>query len=142
MGTETAAATTEVTVGESGLGALGQIVVSGRHVMGADEPESAGGRDTGPGPYDFLAIALGSCTSMTTRLYAQRKALPLQRISVTVRHRKETGEDGKPRDHFERLITLEGDLTAEQRQRLLEIANRCPVHQTLTRASVIDSSLV
>src|SRR3546814_2210704 len=64
-----------------------------------------------------------------------RKALPLQRISVTVRHRKETGEDGKPRDHFERLITLEGDLTAEQRQRLLEIANRSPVHQTPTRGS-------
>ena len=134
--------TLEVTVGESGLGPLGQIVVAGRHVMGADEPEAAGGRDTGPGPYDYLAVALGSCTSMTMRLYAQRKALPLQRISVTVRHHKEVGEDGKLRDRFERLITLEGDLTAEQRQRLLEIANRCPVHQTLTRGSAVDSSLV
>jgi putative redox protein len=131
----------EVTVGESGLGPLGQIVIAGRHVMGADEPEAAGGRDTGPGPYDYLAIALGSCTSMTVRLYAQRKALPLQRISVTVRHRKEAGEDGKPRDRFERLITLEGELNDEQRQRMLEIANRCPVHQTLTRGSVVDSSL-
>src|SRR3546814_19486197 len=93
--------------------------------MGADEPESAGGRDTGPGPYDFLAIALGSCTSMTTRLYAQRKALPLQRISETVRHRKETGEDGQPRDHFERLITLEGKLQAEQRPRPHELATHC-----------------
>lgn len=132
----------EVTVGESGLGPLGQIVVAGRHVMGADEPEAAGGRDTGPGPYEYLAIALGSCTSMTTRLYAQRKGLPLQRISVTVRHHKETDEAGKPRDRFERLITLEGDLTDEQRQRMLEIANRCPVHQTLTRSSAVDSSLV
>src|SRR3546814_4772669 len=82
MTAETAAAVLEVTVGESGLGPLGQIVVSGRHVMGADEPESAGGRDTGPGPYDFLAIALGSCTSLTTRLYAPPKALPLKGIPV------------------------------------------------------------
>jgi len=138
---DTAAPVNEVTVGESGLGPFGQIVVAGRHVMGADEPEAAGGRDTGPGPYDYLMAGLGSCTSMTMRLYAQQKGWPLQRSSVTVRHRKEPGEDGKPRDRFTRLITLEGDLSAEQREKLLAIANKCPVHQTLTRSSVIDTAL-
>src|SRR5688500_17169677 len=80
---EASAAVRSVNVGESGLGSFGQIVVSGRHVMGADESERAGGRDTGPDPYDYLCIALGACTSMTIRLYVERKKWPLRRVSVT-----------------------------------------------------------
>ncbi|WP_341704502.1 OsmC family protein [Ferrovibrio sp.] len=138
----TPAETREVTVGESGLGPYGQIVVAGRHVMGADEAESLGGRDTGPDPYAFLMSGLGCCTAMTMRMYADQKGIPLRRSSVTVRHSKQPGTDGKPRDRFERLITLEGELSAEQREKLLAIANKCPVHQTLTRGSDIDTALV
>lgn len=130
-----------VNVGESGLGTFGQIVVSGRHVMGADEAEGAGGRDTGPDPYDYLCIALGACTSMTIRLYVERKQWLLRRVSVTVTHAKVEGDDGKRVDRFRRLIVLEGDLDAEQRAKALEIANKCPVHNTLTAGSRVESEL-
>lgn len=138
----TAAKTREVSVGESGLGPYGQIIVSGRHVLAADEAESLGGRDTGPDPYELVMSGLGACTAMTMRMYAERKQWPLVRSSVQVRHSKVTGDDGKPRDRFERIITLEGDLSEAQRQRLLEIANKCPVHETLTRGSDVQTSLV
>jgi putative redox protein len=137
----TTAKTREVSVGESGLGPYGQIIVAGRHVMAADEAESLGGRDTGPDPYELVMSGLGACTAMTMRMYAERKQWPLARSSVQVRHSKITGADGKPLDRFERVITLEGDLSAEQRQRLLEIANKCPVHQTLTHGSEVQTSL-
>jgi len=130
-----------VNVGESGLGTFGQIVVSGRHIMGADESESAGGRDTGPDPYDYLCIALGACTSMTIRLYVERKKWPLRRVSVTVTHDRVAGDGGKQVDRFSRLIVLEGDLDAEQRDRVLEIANKCPVHNTLISGSRVESEL-
>ncbi|WP_300300065.1 OsmC family protein [Ferrovibrio sp.] len=137
----TASTTREISVGESGLGPYGQIIVAGRHVMSADESEALGGRDTGPDPFELVMSGLGACTAMTMRMYAERKKWPLVRSSVQVRHSKITGADGKPLDRFERVITMEGDLSEEQRQRLLEIANRCPVHETLTRGSEVQTSL-
>jgi uncharacterized OsmC-like protein/fermentation-respiration switch protein FrsA (DUF1100 family) len=116
-----------------------QTVSIGPHQMLADEPAAAGGEDTGPGPYDFVLAGLGACTSMTMRLYADRKSLPLQRVTVTLKHSKIHAEDcaecetkAGMLDQIERLITMEGALDAEQRRKLMEIADKCPVHRTLT----------
>ena len=119
------------------------------HVLRGDEPESLDGQDSGPSPYDYLSAALGSCSVMTMNMYARHKQIPLERVEVRVRHDKIHAEDcaecetarGKI-DRFERAITLTGDLTPEQRQRLLEIADRCPVHRTLRSEIRIDSRLV
>jgi putative redox protein len=128
-----------VTVRETRQGRLQQEITAGAHRLLADEPVNAGGGDSGPNPYDFLLAALGACTAMTLRLYAERKALPLDRVTVKLSHAKiyaadceacETKE-GKI-DRIERGITIEGALDAEQRARLLEIADKCPVHRTLT----------
>ena len=128
-----------VTVTETGGGKFQQSVAIGPHRLIADEPVAAGGLDSGPGPYDLLLAALGACTSMTLRLYADHKKLPLVRTSVTLAHSKihaqnceecETKE-GKI-DRIDRVLTLEGDLSDEQRARLVEIADKCPVHRTLT----------
>jgi uncharacterized OsmC-like protein len=104
----------------------------------ADEPVGAGGDDTGPGPYDFLLAGLGACTSMTMRLYADRKSLPLERVTVTLTHNKIHAEDCAEcetqeglLDQIDRVITMDGALEPEQRQRLMEIADKCPVHRTL-----------
>ena len=131
----------EVTVIESGNGPYGQFITSGRHVMGADEPEAVGGKDTGPDPFEYLLAGLGACTAMTIRMYANRRQLPLRKVEVRLRHlqRATAGKDIK--DKFERVVLLEGDLSPEQRQHLLEIADRCPVSQTLKRSSEIVSSL-
>jgi len=132
------AAASGVLVQETGRG-LQQEVTTGRHRLIADEPVEAGGLDTGPGPYDFLLTALGACTSMTLRIYAQHKRLPLDRVTVWLTHDRihaadcescETKE-GKV-DRIERVITLTGALDDAQRARLLEIADKCPVHRTLT----------
>ena len=133
-----------VRVSESGMGPFGQTVEAGRHRFVADEPMDVGGLDGGPGPYDLLLAALGACTSMTLRMYANRKKWPLKRTAITLSHKKIHAEDcaeceteeGRV-DRIERTVTLEGDLDADQRQRLLEIAERCPVHQTLTSETVI-----
>jgi uncharacterized OsmC-like protein len=116
-----------------------QTVSIGPHRMLADEPVAAGGEDTGPGPYDFLLAGLGACTSMTMRLYADRKSLPLERTTVTLKHSKIYAQDCADcetkegmLDRIERVIAMEGNLDAEQRKRLLEIADKCPVHRTLT----------
>lgn len=116
-----------------------QTVTTGPHQMLADEPKAAGGEDTGPGPYDFLLAGLGACTSMTMRMYADRKALPLERITVTLQHKKIHAEDCAEcetregmLDQIDRVIAIEGALDADQRQRLMEIADKCPVHRTLT----------
>tara|TARA_R110000868_G_scaffold108842_3_gene296781 strand:+ start:5944 stop:7164 length:1221 start_codon:yes stop_codon:yes gene_type:complete len=121
-----------VVVREAGQGGYANHVVAGAHLMMADEPVDLGGTDRGPSPYGFLNAALGSCTSITLRMYATRKSLPLDRVTVTVRHHKgeAEGHEGKI-DIFDRAIRLEGDLDADQRQRLLEIADKCPVHRTL-----------
>ena len=127
-----------VLVRETGHGLFQQEIISGRHHLIADEPKDAGGLGSGPGPYDLLLAALGACTSMTLRLYADRKKLPLTRTQVRLRHSRiyatdcaecETKEGML--DRIERVITLEGDLDAEQRARLMAIADKCPVHHTL-----------
>lgn len=130
---------TVVTVEESGEGKFTQILHSGLHQLVADEPEDVGGNNRGPGPYEYVLMGLGACTSMTLRMYADHKKIPLKRVRVILSHQKVHAEDcrdceskqGKI-DEIVREVTLEGQLTGEQRQKLLEIANRCPVHQTLT----------
>lgn|SRR5512145_902065 len=129
----------EVLVAETGVGPFGQVVLAGRHTLSADEPVTVGGNDGGPGPYDFLLIALGACTSMTVRLYARRKEWPLEQVIVRLRHAKIHAEDcadcetrAGMLDAIERDIEFVGAIDAEQRQRLLEIADKCPVHRTLT----------
>jgi uncharacterized OsmC-like protein/pimeloyl-ACP methyl ester carboxylesterase len=116
-----------------------QTVTVGPHRMLADEPIAAGGEDTGPGPYDFVLAGLGACTSMTMRLYAERKSLPLERTTVTLKHSKIHAEDcaecetkAGMLDQIDRVIAMEGNLDADQRKRLMEIADKCPVHRTLT----------
>ena len=130
-----------VKVAESGNGPYGQYITAGRHVFGADEPEGLGGMDTGPDPYEFVLAGLGACTAMTLRMYANRKKFPLARVEVSLRHvqRASAGKDLK--DKFERVINLTGNLTPEQRQMLLDVADRCPVSKTLRQSSEIDSVL-
>lgn len=132
-----------VTVTESGNGPYGQVVTAGHHVLGADEPERLGGHDTGLSPYELLLASLGACTAMTLRMYAERHHWPLERISVALRHvRTPAATPGAaPLDRFERQITLRGALDTAQRARLLEIAEKCPVSQTLSRASLVVSGL-
>lgn len=127
-----------VIVAETRLGKF-QIVARGAgFALLADEPVAVGGLGSGPDPYDLLSSALGACTAMTIRLYAERKGWPLARVQVGVRHTRATLET---RDRFERAISLEGPLDDAQRARLLEIAERCPVHQTLERGAEIQTSL-
>ena len=116
-----------------------QTISIGPHHMLADEPVVAGGEDSGPGPYDYVLAGLGACTSMTMRLYADRKSLPLERTTVTLKHSKihavdcaECETKAGMLDQIDLVIAMEGDRDAEQRKRLLEIADKCPVHRTLT----------
>jgi len=123
-----------------------QDVLSGpRHHVLADEPQAYGGTDRGMSPYGFLAAGLGACTSMTIRLYARRKGWPLAHVRIDVTHDKvhaQDAADGGKADHFRREITLEGDLADEQRAKLLEIADKCPVHRTLTKGATVETRLV
>ena len=130
----------EVVVRENGQGRYQQEVIIGEHRMLADEPVSVGGADAGPAPLDFVMAGLGACTSMTLRMYAERKGIPLTRISVSLGHDMVV-IDGVKRDRILRKITLDGDLSGEQRARLLEIANKCPVHRALAQPLVIESGL-
>jgi putative redox protein len=138
----------EVVVAEVGFGRFAQVVYDGKHRLTADEPVEEGGLDTGPNPYGLLMAALGACTSMTLRMYAERKKWPLKQVAVRLRHAKIHAADcaeceskeGKI-DRIEREIELSGDLSDEQRRRLLEIANKCPVHETLRRQNQIVTAL-
>ncbi len=128
----------EVIVRGSAAG-FAQEIIAGPHRMTADEPAVAGGTETGPGPYDLLLAALGSCTSMTVAMYTRRKAWLLASVTVWLRHSKIYAADCAEcdtkvglLDRIERDIQFVGPLTAEQRAKLLEIANKCPVHRTLT----------
>ena len=128
-----------VLVRETHGGKFQQEILTGPHRLLADEPVKLGGLDSGPGPYDFLLAGLGACTSMTIRLYADFKKIPLENVSVRLNHEKKIHtkdcEDCENKvtkvDHIDRAITLEGPLDAEQRKRLMKIADKCPVHQTL-----------
>jgi uncharacterized OsmC-like protein len=139
----------DVVVGERGQGRFAQIVRARRHTLYADEPIDLGGDDIGPDPYDYLLAGLGACTSMTLRMYALRKELPLRRVTVRLsrdRIHARDCEDCETRegrlDEITREITIEGDLDETQRQRLLEIADRCPVHRTLTTEVKVRTRLV
>ena len=129
----------KVVVQETRKSKFNQAITVGPHHLVADEPVAAGGEDAGPGPYDFLLAGLGACTSMTMRLYADRKSLPLDRVTVTLKHSKIYAKDCAEcetrdgmLDQIERDIAIDGALDAEQRKKLMEIADKCPVHRTLT----------
>lgn len=139
----------ETVVSESGKGKFTQEIKIGSHLLTADEPIASGGNDTGPSPYDFLLAGLGACTSMTLRMYAELKKIPLDKVIVRLHHEKIYAEDcadcenkGSKIDHITRQIELQGDLTEEQRQKLLDVANKCPVHRTLTSKILITTALV
>ncbi len=128
-------------------GSFEQLLLDGRHILTADEPAASGGGDGGPGPYELLLMALGACTSMTVTMYAARKNWPLEGVEVRLRHSKVYNRDcfdcedkNAMIDRLERSLRLIGQLSTEQRDRLLEIADKCPVHRTLT--SGIDISTV
>jgi putative redox protein len=140
-----AEATQVIVSSENGLA---QNIVSGNHEWPADEPAPVG-TDTGPSPYELLLASLGACTSMTLRLYAQRKGLDLQRITIRLQHFRIHAEDCANcetkvgfLDRIDRQIELTGNLDEAQRARLLEIAERCPVHRTLKSEISIQTSLV
>ena len=144
------AAVEHVRVSETGEGKFQNAVKAGQHRLFADEPVSAGGLDSGPSPYDFLSIALGACTSMTLRMYADFKKIPLGRVSVDVSHAKVHAKDcmdcteeergsGKRIDRFERVISIEGDLPPELAGKIEEIAGKCPVHRTLEGSSKVKT---
>jgi putative redox protein len=123
-------------------------ISAGPHTYFADEPAGAGGDDSGPDPYELMLSALGACTSMTLLMYARRKKWPLEGVEVRVSHHRDYARDceecdERPMqiDHIERLITLRGDLDDAQRDRLLEIAEKCPVHRTLTGTIEISDRL-
>jgi uncharacterized OsmC-like protein len=123
------------------------VKINGKHTIISDEPLSLGGLDLGPAPYPLLMSALGTCTTMTIQMYAARKKLPLDKVEVTLKHEKidvrEDSEKIVKADKFERNISLYGQLTDEERHRMIEIANKCPVHRTLHQGrNVIVTNLV
>jgi uncharacterized OsmC-like protein/uncharacterized protein (DUF302 family) len=137
-----------VVVRETGAGKFQNEIVAGRHRLFADEPASVGGLDSGPSPYDFLAAALGACTAMTLRLYAEHKQFLLGRLAVRVKHGKlpvehcnDCGEAAEGRtgkiDRFERMITVEGGVDPTLADKLIEIAGKCPIHRTLEARSAV-----
>lgn len=139
-----------IVVASTGNGKFEQVLLNGRHAVLADEPASAGGGDIGPNPYELLLMSLGSCTSMTVHLYAARKQWPLQQVVVRLKHSKAYPDDcadceGNPKamiDRIDRALEFVGPLDDEQRSRLLQIANQCPVHRTLSARIDIKTTAV
>jgi putative redox protein len=147
MATETAGSRDVIVEGDAS--GFAQRITIGVHQFAADESLAAGGTETGPDPYQLLLAALGSCTSMTVAMYAGRKQWPLTRVRVQLAHGKSYAEDCAhcdtgPRqlDRIERALEFDGPLTTEQRRRLIEIAEKCPVHRTLASCIHIVTRLV
>jgi putative redox protein len=138
----------EVLVTESGGGLFTQAMLDGSHVLTADEPRTSGGDALGPSPYGLLLMSLGACTSMTLRLYADRKQWPLERVIVRLKHSKvhvwDAENPDSPKsylDHIDRSLEFFGLLDQAQSDRLLEVADNCPVHRTLSGRIEINTSL-
>ena len=138
-----------VIVADSGNGPFEQVLLDGRHVLRADEPVAVGGKDSGPGPYELLLMALGACTSMTLRMYATRSQWPLENVVVRLSHARVYAADCQDCEseraqlsRIHRSIELIGPLDAKQRARLMQIADMCPVHRTLTSKIDIRTELV
>jgi len=140
-----------VTVVETGNGKFQSQVLAGDHILLADEPQSVGGLDTGPTPYQYLNAALGACTAMTMRLYAERKSIPMERVAVRVGHDRIhvddceecAANDGNTQgmvDLIEREIEIFGTVDDDQRAKLMEIADKCPVHRTLENKIVVRTT--
>ena len=124
---------------DSAHGGLQVFVTAGPTSLVADVKVSAGGLDLGPDPHDLVAAGLAACTTMTLRLYAQRKTWPLGAVHVEVRSSREA--DMSPPERFDRVITLDGNLDAEQRQRLMQIADMCPIHRLLTQGARVVTTV-
>jgi putative redox protein len=139
-----------VVVADTGFGKFQQVAATLQHRLYVDEPRSLGGFDTGPTPYDLILAGLGACTSMTVHLYADRKGWPLERAEVNLRHDRTHAQDmaggaggGDMRmERISRTVRLTGPLNDEQRARLLEIADKCPVHRTLSAGAQVRTTLV
>jgi putative redox protein len=148
MNTVATARPEAVQIDEKGPGKFSLDIAIGPHHLPADEPREVGGDDTGPRPHEFVLAGLGACTAMTLRMYADRKGIPLKHVSVRLTHRKIdakacadcTTKEGQV-EEMTREIVLIGDLDDAMRQRLLEIADKCPVHRTLTGEIKIRTSL-
>jgi len=132
----------------SSIDHLKQQITAGRHTLVADEPREAGGSDAGPDPYSYLLAALGACTSMTLELYARRKKWPLKAVQVSLVHSRVHAQDCADcetqkhnLDRIERFISVTGPLSEDQKARLLQIAEHCPVHKTLAAGVTIESFL-
>ncbi|MGB5078238.1 MAG: OsmC family protein [Sphingorhabdus sp.] len=137
--TENACATVE-----SSEGNYAQRIKARLHSWEAGEPVELGGIDNGPTPYELLLSALGACTAITLEMYAARKGWPLDSVHVTLEHSREErpgANNGRPVDMFDRIVRLEGALDSEQRAKLIEIAEKCPVHRTLTNQIEINTLL-
>jgi putative redox protein len=134
-----AASTRVSTANDSGHGGLQMLIGAGPARFVADEPVENGGLDLGPTPNDLVAAGLATCTAMTLRLYVKHKGWALGPVHVAVSHRHDP--QATPADHFTRRITLEGDLDDEKRGRLIEIANKCPIHKLLAAGVTIETIL-
>jgi putative redox protein len=138
----------EVYVNTAGSPYVEEIVV-GEHRLLADEPREAGGTDAGPGPYELLLAALGTCTCITVRMYAERRQWPLEAVQIRLTHAKVHAEDcvaceteARSVDQIEMELTLIGDLSEDQRRRLLDIAGKCPIHRTLSSGVKIHTRVL
>ena len=133
-----------VLVTDSGEGSVGQVLLTPRHVVLADVASESGGKDSGPNPHDLILMALGACTAMTVRLYAARKAWQIDRIAVRLSYGVAVAlaeSDGRDDRRIDRVIEIDGPLDEKQRERLLDVAGKCPVHKMLTAGVSISSSL-